>query len=264
MASLKELAQSRAAVLNFDPRKLKIKPGLNARDFTLPENIAHVEWLCASIMEEGVRKPLEVFKEGDDVFVADGESRYRAVMMAIEKGVDIQTIPCIPEVRGTNDADRVLNQIVSNSGKRLTPLEEGHNIKRAIGFGMTVDQIAAKLGRSRTHINRLLDFQSAPADVHTMVREGAVSASLAAEVVSGEGVSAAEVIKAAVERAKASGRTKATKRDIVKEKGINEEKHAKAVAATLDAFKKASIFSPRAPEMAKIIVNHLIERGLIK
>ena len=264
MASLKDLAESRAAVLNFDPRKLKIKPGLNARDFTLPENIAHVEWLCASITEEGVKKPLEVFKEGDDVFVADGESRYRAVMMAIENGVDIQTIPCIPELRGTNDADRVLNQIVSNSGKRLTPLEEGKNIKRAIGFGMTVEQIAAKLGKSRTHVNRLLDFMEAPSDVHTLVKEGSVSASLAAEVVSGEGVSAAEVIKAAVERAKASGRSKATKRDIVKEKGVGEEKHAKAVAVVLDVLKTMRHPQPGDTDDANAIVDKLIERGLIK
>ena len=90
MADIKTLAASRGTLVNFDPRKLKIKPGLNARDFTDPETIAHVETICASIMARGYlnSRPMEIFQEGADVFVGDGECRLRACMLAIERGVE--------------------------------------------------------------------------------------------------------------------------------------------------------------------------------
>ena len=84
MADLKELSVKRAALLYFDPRTLKIKPGLNVRDLTTPDNRAHVEWLAESIAESGVRTPLEIFSEGDDIFVANGHCRLKAAIVVLD------------------------------------------------------------------------------------------------------------------------------------------------------------------------------------
>jgi len=217
MANLKELSDSRTALLWFDPTRLSIKPGLNGRDMADPENVAHIEALAASIQENGFlqSKPLELYLEGESIFVTDGQCRWTAVMLLRERGVVLDKIPCVVEARGTNDADRILNQNIHNSGKRLTPLEEGRNMKRALALGKTVAEIAAKLGKSLTYVNQAIDFQSAPAEVHAAVVAGEISATLAAATVRAEGNEAgAKAIKEAVQAAKAKGKAKATAKDV--------------------------------------------------
>lgn len=210
MADIKGLAEKRSSVSWLDPRILAVWPGLNARNMEDAETVAHVEWLAQSIAVEGVKKPLEVFSEGAAVYVADGHCRLAATMLAISRGADIKSIPCVPESKGTNDVDRKLNQIVSNSGRHLTPLEAGANIKYAIDKGWTVEQVARKLGKSASYVYGALDFQSAPAEVHAAVKAGAISATEAAKVVKAEKENAPAVIRQGIETAKAAGKTKVT------------------------------------------------------
>lgn len=219
MADLKSMAESRSALLHYDPRTLKLKPGLNARDLETPENWEHVEFLAQSIAANGFlpSHPLEIFAEGDAVYVSDGHCRLTATMLAIARGVDIKTVACVPERRGTNEVDRLLNQNLANSGKRLTPLEEGHNIKRAMALGATIAEVAGKLGKSQTYVAQSLDFQAAPAAVHAMVRKGEVSATLAAKTLRRHGHAGVATIQKAVDSAKAKGKAKATEKDVDKQ-----------------------------------------------
>lgn len=207
MAQLKDLADKRENLMFFDPRRLKIKPGLNGRDFTLPENIAHVEELAISIEEKGVIEPLKIFREtDDDIFIANGESRWRACMLLIERGVDVKMVPCLPEPRGTNDKDRLLNQIVSNSGKPFTALEVGGVIKRHLALGGTIGEIAKTLGKSASWVSQLVDFQAAPAEVHDAVKAGEISATLAAKITREEGPKAIKTVKSAITTRKHAAR----------------------------------------------------------
>jgi ParB/RepB/Spo0J family partition protein len=201
MAALKDLAASRGTLMNFDPRKLEVKKGLNSRDGSAADNLEHIEWLAQSIAEEGVKTPLVVFQEGDHVYVADGHCRLAAVQLAISRGVNIETIPCIPEPRGTNGVDRVLSQVIYNSGKQLTPLELGANFKKALALGGTVENIAKRVGKSVSYVGQMIDFQAAPAEVHELVKNGKVSATTAAKVVRQEGAEAAtEKLKKTIEK----------------------------------------------------------------
>ena len=99
MADLNELAEKRTAVLWLDPNILKIQDGLNARLMDHPDTIAHIEDLAASIAVEGVRKPLEVFGDGDDVFIADGHCRLLATFLANSRGAAVLTVPCVREAK---------------------------------------------------------------------------------------------------------------------------------------------------------------------
>jgi hypothetical protein len=220
VADLKEIAERRSALLHIDPRIIKVKPGLNARDMSDPETLAHVEWLAESIAECGVRHPLEVISEGPDVFVVHGHCRLAGALLAIERGAPLLTVPCVPEPKGTNEVDRILNQNVDNTGKPLTPLEAGQNIKRAQALGWTIPKIAAKLGRSVSYVTQALEFQAAPAEVHEAVKAGEISATLAAQTLKAEGVEAgAKVIREGIERARTEGRRKATAKTLGLSKG---------------------------------------------
>ena len=251
MADLKELATKRTTLLHFDPRELKIEEGLNARNLDSPEVQAHIQWLAESIAENGVKKPLEIFSRGDDVYVADGHCRLLAVRLLIDRGVEIPVVPCIPEGRGVNEVDRILNQNLSNSGLRLTSLEEGVNIKRAVALGWTVSQVAKKLGRSVSWVGQLLEFQAASPEVHNMVRAGEVSATLAAQVARDEGEAAPRVLKDAQKSAVARGSRKVTAKDLPP----RETKAKPTVRETIVAFtfKGARVTHPSSVETAVTI-----------
>ena len=217
MASLKDMAVSRSALLNFNPLEINIQPGLNARDLTSPDTRVHIDYLKASIYQVGFlpSHPLEIFSVGDEVFVGAGHCRLTAVKELIAEGFEIPTVPCVPEGRGVNDVDRLLRQSTSNSGKALTMLEEGQLVKRALTFGLSIADVARRIGKSQSCVAQLLDFQSAPAEVHQLVREGRVSATFAAETVREHATEATTILKDAVATAAAEGKTKATKKHSV-------------------------------------------------
>jgi len=219
MADLKSLAASRSTILNIDPVKILIKSGLNVRQLDDVENREHIDFLKASIRENGFLKahPLTIFQEGDSVFVSDGHCRLTAVKELLDEGLEILTVPCIPEERGVGEVDRILRQTTSNSGKRLTMLEEAHNVERLNSFGMSLAEIARRFGKSAGYVSQLLDFKAAPAEVIKMVKKGQVSATFAAETIrdhkkDGKGV---KILKDAVAKATSQGAKKATKKHSV-------------------------------------------------
>lgn len=186
-----------------DPRALKVDPTYNVRDMKDPETIAHVRWLADSIKESGVRVPLEVRLEGEDIYVVAGHCRLAATMLAISEGAEIATVPTIPEPKGTNEVERVLNLVISNSGKALTPLAVAEVVRRLMAFGWDVATIAKRLGwKSAATVEQYITLLGADAEVQNMVRSGAVAASTAAKVVKKEGSKAGATLKAAAKASK--------------------------------------------------------------
>lgn len=171
---------------SIDPRKLKVDPDYNVRDLTTPEAVAELDQLEASIIANGVRVPLEVRLDGDDLYIVAGHRRLAAVMAAIAKGHAIKTVPAIPELKGVNSEERTLNLIISNSGKPLAPLEIAQVVARLRQFGWAPEQ-------------KLL---GAEPDVREMVRQGDVSASTAVAVVRKNGRAAGEILRKAKAAAK--------------------------------------------------------------
>jgi ParB-like chromosome segregation protein Spo0J len=185
------------------PHLLKVDPAYNVRDMEDPETIAHVRWLADSIKESGVQVPLEVRVSGEDVYVVAGHCRLAAALLAISEGHEIKTVPTILEKKYTNDADRVANLVISNSGKSLTPLAVAEVVRRLLAFGWDKEKIAARLGwKSAANVEHYTTILGADSDVHQMIRSGAVAASTAAKVVKKEGSKAGATLKAAAAASK--------------------------------------------------------------
>jgi ParB-like chromosome segregation protein Spo0J len=236
--TLKELAVKRSDIFFVPPQSLRVKEGLNARVADDPENKAHIEELAISIAEVGVMEPLTCFRIGDEIYVSDGHCRLAATLIAIKRGAEIKAIPVKTDERGTGEADRLLRQVLS--GKAKTPFEQGIIYKRLIGFGWTIATIAAKSGKSISHVNAALDLQEAPVEAQNLVTSGKVSASLAGKVIRERGAKeGTATLQEAVATAESVGKTRAT---------------AKHVAAS----EPPPTLAVRDPEAIERLLKHLI------
>lgn len=217
-----DIASGRSDLYRIDPRVLVIKEGWNCRDVDFDPQNSDDMALALSIAASGVKEPLTVTWQEGQAVVTNGHRRRAAVLYALEHlGAEIATVPVRTEDRHTNEADHVFSQIVRNSGKALSPIEQGRVFKRLIDLGWTEADIATKSGMSGVWIKQLLELQAAPAAVTDLVKDGKVSATLAAERLKkakGDGEKVAEELSEAVEKAKSEGKERATAKHLRKPK----------------------------------------------
>jgi ParB/RepB/Spo0J family partition protein len=161
----------RSDIFHIDPDHINVVDGWNPRtDF---EGEAD---LVASIKERGVMEPLLVRKtKGKQLELIAGERRLRASLRARAEGADIKSVPVIVAKRGTNDADLFADAILENSGKPFTPTEESAAFRRLANWGYDAKMIAARSGKSVSHVRNRLQLAAASPDVKAAVDAGEIT-----------------------------------------------------------------------------------------
>lgn len=126
--------------------------------------------LTDSVREIGVLQPVLVRSSGEGFELIAGERRWRAA-----KRAGLQTIPAI--VRETEDAGSLEQALVENLHRDdLNPLEEAAAYQQLIeDFGLTQEQVAARVGKSRSAVSNTLRLFQLPPAVQRLVGEGALS-----------------------------------------------------------------------------------------
>lgn len=129
--------------------------------------------LTASIVEKGVLEPLLVKPSrlsGRWMIIA-GERRWRA---AREAG--IREVPCI-EMDIDDRAVAEIALIENMQRKDLTPWEEADGLRALCErFGYTHEEVARKVGKSRSTVTEALSISSLPEDVRERCRRADISA----------------------------------------------------------------------------------------
>ena len=127
--------------------------------------------LSASIREVGVLQPVIVTSGEEGYVLIAGERRWRAAQRA-----GLETIPAV--VRETAADDTLIEALVENVQRQdLTPLEEAHAYRQLLeNYGMTQDQVADRVGKSRPAVSNTLRLLQLPGPVQTMVDSGALTA----------------------------------------------------------------------------------------
>jgi ParB family chromosome partitioning protein len=128
--------------------------------------------LSASIREIGLLQPVLVHPLEDGTFrLIAGERRWRAARRA-----GLQMIPAI--VRITDELGTVERALVENLHRQdLTPLEEAAAYQQlSDDFGLTHEQIATRVGKSRSAITNTLRLMSLPATVQHLLADGRLTA----------------------------------------------------------------------------------------
>ncbi|MBA1835956.1 ParB/RepB/Spo0J family partition protein [Corynebacterium wankanglinii] len=127
--------------------------------------------LVHSIREFGLLQPIVVRDTKDGFELIMGERRWRAASKA-----GLKHIPAI--VRETSDEDMLRDALLENIHRvQLNPLEEAAAYQQLLDeFGVTQEQLADKLGRSRPVITNAIRLLNLPVGVQRRVAAGVLSA----------------------------------------------------------------------------------------
>jgi ParB family chromosome partitioning protein len=127
--------------------------------------------LAFSIREFGVLQPIVVRVRGEGYELVMGERRLRAAVVA---GLD--RIPAI--VRDTADDAMLRDALLENIHRaQLNPLEEAAAYQQLLEeFGATHDELASRIGRSRSQVSNTIRLMNLPVSVQRRVAAGVISA----------------------------------------------------------------------------------------
>jgi ParB family chromosome partitioning protein len=127
--------------------------------------------LAASIREIGVLQPILVRPQDQGYELLAGERRWRAARRA-----GLAVIPAI--VQHTDELGSVERALVENLHRQdLTPLEEAAAYQQLIeDFDFTHEQVATRVGKSRSAVTNTLRLMALPAAVQHLLADGRLSA----------------------------------------------------------------------------------------
>lgn len=153
-SALIEVPVARIVVNSFQPRKHFDEESLAS--------------LTASVRELGVLQPILVRPAADEMFeLVAGERRWRAA-----KRAGLQSIPAL--VRQVGDESSLEQALVENLHRQdLNPLEEGAAYRQLLeDFGLTHEELATRVGKSRAAITNTLRLFQLPPTIQRLVAEG--------------------------------------------------------------------------------------------
>ena len=157
-SSLQNLMISSIEANRYQPRRVFEEESISA--------------LAESISTIGVLQPILVRRVGDGVYeLIAGERRLRAAKRA---GLD--RIPAV--VQEANDQESLERAIVENLHRSdLNPLEEAGAYRQLIDdFGLTHDEVAHRVGKSRVAVSNTLRMLQLPTSIQRLVGSGELSA----------------------------------------------------------------------------------------
>jgi len=155
-------------LIEVDPTTLERNPRQPREVFDEEE----IDQLATSLLDVGMLQPLVVRPIGADRYeLVAGERRMRAAIVA-----GLPTVPAI--VRATEDADLLKEALVENIHRvQLNPLEEAAAYQQLLeDFGVTQEELAARLGRSRPTISNTIRLLSLPPGVQRRIAAGVITA----------------------------------------------------------------------------------------
>ena len=134
---------------------------------------AQLEELAESIRAQGIVQPLVVTPAADGLFdIIAGERRWRAARRA-----GLESVPVV--VRTVADDRELLELALVENLQRsdLDPMEEAEAYQALQEtFGLTQEEVAVRVGKSRTAVTNALRLLKLPEEVQSLLRDGRLTA----------------------------------------------------------------------------------------
>lgn len=202
----KQINATRRNTFLVAPSELYVEDGYNIRDV----DQAHVEEFRDAYAAGEYVPPLTVEVTSQGIKVIDGHHRYAGAKLAEAAGHELRLE--VNDITGTSEADKIALMVTSSQGKPLEPLERAKAYQRLKQQGWTNDEIAKKVKRSPSDVANMLALAECPEGIKEMVREGQMSYVMAIDLAKEHGEAAPAVAAEALEKAKAAGKEKVTKK----------------------------------------------------
>ncbi len=174
------LAVPGAKLANLSPEDIAPNSQQPRKEFRAEE----LDELVASIREIGLLQPIVVrpipgATEAPRFELIMGERRLRAT-----KQLGLATIPAV--IKNTADEDMLRDALLENLHRaNLNALEEASAYQQLLAdFGITQDELANRIGRSRPQITNTLRLLKLPASIQKRVAAGVLSAGHARAILS--------------------------------------------------------------------------------
>lgn len=158
------------AQLNVPPASLRPASWNPRRE----RNQAGLDALAASVRDVGILQPLVVREAAEGLEVVCGHRRLAAALAA-----GLEEIPVI--LRHLNDQAAYSLAVTENLQREdLTEIDEAEAYQELLRAGLTVDEVAAKAGRSKSHVYLRLKLLELPEAAQEALRDGRLTVAIAA------------------------------------------------------------------------------------
>jgi len=178
MSTIREQAVSRRDIMSFAVDMFVVDPGFNAR-----VDYGNLDELAQSLAHEGwdPSEHMTGYYKDSKIVLTDGHRRLRAIKEYLPKYTKdvLKAIPCYIEEKGVNEEERVLRMLRKGTGKPLTLMEEAACIVRLQKFGLSVPDIASKIGKTPMKVHALIDLNGASKALRDAIQSQAISATAA-------------------------------------------------------------------------------------
>ncbi len=163
------VAEAKTGPLEIAIASIEMNPRQPRRHF----DHGQMDDLIVSIKAHGILQPVLVSKKADGKYqLIAGERRLRAATMA-----GLLQVPAV--VRETSDQERLELALIENIQRQdLSPLEEAQAYEELHrSFHLTQDEIAKKVGKSRSQVSNTIRLLQLPEQMQQALLEGRLSAS---------------------------------------------------------------------------------------
>ncbi|WP_404614055.1 transcriptional regulator [Caballeronia udeis] len=172
-------------------------------------------------------------------------------MLAVSEGADIPRVPIIiDEAKSVSRTNLIIAGVLSNDGENLSPLELAGAIADLRREGLDQATICEQLSiTDQTVRDCALLLESAPAGIHELVRTKVIAGTLAIQEIRRHGgEKALGRLTSAATEAKASGKTKVTKKALAKSTSDKiSAVHAKQLLQALQSVLHDPLFGKLSP-----------------
>jgi len=162
------IPSSHREVMDIPVEKIRANPRQPRSHFS-PSDL---EALIGSIKEHGILQPLIVTRAKDGYELVAGERRLRASVT-----LGLKTVPAI--VRDATEQQKLEWAIIENTQRQdLNPVEEALGYKALVEeFNLTQDEVARKVGKSRSNVANMLRLLDLPEEMLIAIKTGKISKS---------------------------------------------------------------------------------------
>ena len=171
----KNLDEYKDRIVEISLSKIEPNPNQPRKNFDRDA----LEELSQSIKQHGVIQPIIVVPKGEKFTIVAGERRYKASIMA-----GLKTIPVV--IKGYSAKEVKEIALIENLQREdLNPVETGFALRQLIeNYHLSQEEVAEKLGKSRSVITNYLRILRLEPEVLSMVERGKLSFAHAKSIVS--------------------------------------------------------------------------------